>query len=90
MSSHLRRRRERYNHCCFSPLSFCNLARPLDALILTLMGRLIDPEQVEKFRPVVETCRNLCCNALLNIAVSLVSEVCTYVLSARCVRMLCV
>eukprot|EP00752_Nemacystus_decipiens_P009127 g8151.t1 len=32
-------------------------------------------QQVEKFRPVVETCRNLCCNALLNIAVSLVSEV---------------
>lgn len=31
--------------------------------------------QVEKFRPVVETCRNLCCNSLLNIAVSLVSEV---------------
>ncbi|CAN0284023.1 unnamed protein product, partial [Ectocarpus fasciculatus] len=32
-------------------------------------------QQVEKFRPVVETCRNLCCNSLLNIAVSLVSEV---------------
>ncbi|CAB1121527.1 unnamed protein product [Ectocarpus sp. CCAP 1310/34] len=32
-------------------------------------------QQVEKFRPVVETCRNLCCNSLLNIAVSLVSQV---------------
>lgn len=31
--------------------------------------------QVERFRPVVETCRNLCCNSLLNIAVSLVQEV---------------
>lgn len=31
--------------------------------------------QVERFRPVVETCRNLCCNSLLNIAVSLISEV---------------
>ncbi|CAN0194370.1 unnamed protein product [Ascophyllum nodosum] len=32
-------------------------------------------QQVEKFRPVVETCRNLCCNSLLNIAISLVTEV---------------
>lgn len=31
--------------------------------------------QVERFRPVVETCRNLCCNSLLNIAISLVREV---------------
>ncbi|CAM9205003.1 unnamed protein product [Choristocarpus tenellus] len=32
-------------------------------------------QQVEKFRPVVETCRNQCCNSLLNIAVKLVGEV---------------
>ncbi|CAM9096946.1 unnamed protein product, partial [Laminaria digitata] len=32
-------------------------------------------QQVERFRPVIETCRNLCCNSLLNIAVSLIIEV---------------
>lgn len=49
--------------------------RELSGIVNSQFFYIFMLQQVERFRPVVETCRNLCCNSLLNIAVSLVGEV---------------